>query len=49
VVKDIARAISKEFEVQERKVEKDILELLGDLLREGLVGIYESPAKVTSD
>jgi len=49
MVKDIARAISKELEAQERKVEKDVLELLGDLLREGLVGIYENPAKVTSD
>ncbi len=44
-VKDITTAICEEFEVQEEQAEKDTLELVSDLLGEGLVGIYENPTQ----
>ena len=47
-MKDIATVICKEFEVQEKEAEKDILELMSDLLKEGLVDIYENPEQVES-
>ena len=44
-VKDITRAICEQFEVQEEQAERNILELVSDLLEEGLVGIYENPTQ----
>jgi len=41
-VRDIATAISEEFEVEKEVAEGDVLELLDDLLREGLVSIHEN-------
>lgn len=43
-VRDITAAIVEEFEVQEEIAQKDILELISDLLTEGLVTINENPA-----
>jgi len=38
-------AICKEFKVEEEAAEKDILELVNDLVQEGLVSINENSAQ----
>ncbi len=45
-VADIAAAVRKEFDVHEDTAEKDILELLDDLVKEGLVCINENPVRI---
>lgn len=44
-IKDISTLICEEFEVEKETAEKDVLELLNDLVREGLVTISEDSAQ----
>ncbi len=43
-IRDIATAICAEFEVEREGAEKDILEVMDDLLKEGLIRIHENLA-----
>ncbi len=43
-IRDIATAICVEFEVERETAEKDILEVMDDLVREGLIRIHENLA-----
>ena len=48
-LRDITAAIVQEFEVQEEIVQRDVSEIISDLLKEGLVTINENQAEVKSD
>lgn len=42
-IKEIADAVCKEYDVDYEEAEKDVLEVVNDLVREGLVVVSESP------
>ena len=48
-LRDITAAIVEEFEVQEDIAQKDVSEIISDLLKEGLVTINENRAEVKSN
>lgn len=48
-IKDITAAVCKEFEVEPGTAERDILEVMDDLVKEELLIIHENPAPAKSD
>lgn len=48
-IKDITTAVCQEFEVEREAAEKDVLELMDDLIKEGLISIHEHSASAKSD
>ncbi len=48
-LRDITAAIVEEFEVQDDIAQKDVSEIIIDLLKDGLVTISENQAEVKSD